>query len=179
VPAPMEEGNHGGPCKTSGLTSIPGFATIFIMPKENSRNSIVEDETFTLEQSQECAIPGYLLLRLKSGETSLAELEAEKARALGEALASAAAAIEQAVGAERVYVLSFCEVDRRLHFHLFPRTAWLLKEYFKANFNANEPIDGPMLFTWARSAFGPGSHMPQGTPDIAAVAEAIRGILEQ
>ncbi len=86
---------------------------------------------------------------------------------------------KQAVGAERVYVLSFCEVDRRLHFHLFPRTAWLLKEYFKANFNANEPIDGPMLFAWARGAFGPGSHMPKGTPDMAAVGAAIRGILEQ
>jgi hypothetical protein len=78
-----------------------------------------------------------------------------------------------------VYVLSFCEIERRLHFHLFPRTVWLLKEYFKANFNANEPIDGPMLFAWARGAFGPGSHAPKDAPDTALAGAAIRGILDK
>lgn len=146
--------------------------------RQNMKLMIFEDETFTLEQSAECPIPGYLVLRVKGEATSLARLAPEKAKALGEMLARAAAAIEQAVQAERVYVLSFGEVDPRLHFHLFPRTAWLLKEYFKANFNANEPIDGPMLFTWARGAFGPGSHAPKGTPDTAAAGAAIRGILE-
>jgi diadenosine tetraphosphate (Ap4A) HIT family hydrolase len=147
------------------------------MPKENSKKSVFENETFTLELSAECPIPGYLVLRVKGEATGLAQLPEETARALGEMLARAASAIERAVGAERVYVLSFCEIDQRLHFHLFPRTAWLLKEYFKANFNANEPIDGPMLFAWARGAFGPGSHAPKGTPDSAAAAEAVRGML--
>jgi diadenosine tetraphosphate (Ap4A) HIT family hydrolase len=140
---------------------------------------IFSDETFTLEQNSECPIPGYLLLRVKGEATSLAQLPAETAKALGEMLARAAKAIEAAVGAERVYVLSFCEIDRRLHFHLFPRTAWLLKEYHKANFNANEPIDGPMLFAWARSAFGPGSHVPRGTPAADAAAAGIRASLER
>jgi diadenosine tetraphosphate (Ap4A) HIT family hydrolase len=140
---------------------------------------IFEDELFTLEPSLECAIPGYLVLRLKSGETSLAQLAPDKARALGDMLARAAGAVEEVVGAERVYVLSFCEVDPRLHFHLFPRTAWLLKEYFKANFNANEAIDGPMLFTWARGAFGPGSHVPGGAAAAAEAGAAIRAILER
>ncbi len=138
---------------------------------------VFENETFTLEQSAECPIPGYLILRVKGEATSLAQLPAETARALGETLARAVSAIERAVGAERVYVLSFCEIDRRLHFHLFPRTPWLLKEYFKANFNANEPIDGPMLFAWARGAFGPGSHMPKGTPDMGTVGSDLREIL--
>lgn len=148
------------------------------MAKVNSRNLIFEDETFTLEQSAECPMPGYLVLRVKGEATSLARLPTEMAKALGEMLARTAKAIEETVGADRVYILSFCEIDRRLHFHLFPRTSWLLKEYFKANFNANEPIDGPQLFAWARAAFGPGSQMPKGTPDIAVVGEAIRGILE-
>lgn len=149
------------------------------MPKERSRNFVCEDESFTLEHSAECAIPGYLVLRLKGEATSLAQLPTETTLALGKMLARAAKAIEETVGAERVYILSFCEVDRRLHFHLFPRTAWLLKEYHKANFNANEPIDGPMLFAWARSAFGPGSHMPKGTPDAAAAGAAIHAVLER
>lgn len=140
---------------------------------------IFSDETLTLEQSAECPIPGYLVLRVKGEATSLAQLPAETAKAIGEMLARAAKAIEAAVGAERVYVLSFCEIDRRLHFHLFPRTAWLLKEYHKANFNGNEPIDGPMLFAWARSAFGPGSHVPGGTPAADAAVAGIRVSLER
>jgi diadenosine tetraphosphate (Ap4A) HIT family hydrolase len=140
---------------------------------------IHDDGDFFIEASRECAVPGYLVLRLKGGTTSLAELEPEKARSLGAMLARTAKAIDAAVGADRVYVLSFCEVDRRLHFHLFPRTAWLLKEYFKAHVNANEPIDGPTLFAWARGAFGPGSHLPEGTPNAAAVNAAIRSVLEQ
>ncbi len=139
---------------------------------------IFEDEMFSLAQSTECPIPGYLIIRVKGQATSLAQLPAETAKELGEMLAWAAKAIETAVGAERVYVLSFCEVDPRLHFHLFPRTAWLLKEYFKANDCANDPVNGPMLFEWARSAFGPGSRMPQGTPDIETVCETLREILK-
>jgi len=149
------------------------------MTTENSRKPIFADETFTLEQSAECAIPGYLVLRVKGEATSLAQLPSKTAQALGEMLARTAQAIEETVGAERVYILSFCEVDHRLHFHLFPRTAWLLKEYCKANFNASEAIDGPMLFSWARGAFGPNSHMPKGTPDMAAVGAAIHAILER
>lgn len=148
------------------------------MPKEHPRNLVFADETFSLEQSAECPIPGYLILRVKGEATGLAQLPAETARALGEMLARAAAAIEQAVRPERVYVLSFCEIDPRLHFHLFPRTAWLLKEYVKANDNAGDPVNGPMLFEWARGAFGPGSRMPKGTPDAAAAGAAIRAVLE-
>jgi hypothetical protein len=36
-----------------------------------------------------------------------------------------------------------------------------------------------MLFAWARGAFGPGSHVPRGTPGLADAGAAIRAILEQ
>lgn len=139
---------------------------------------IFEDELFRLEQSAECPIPGYLILRLKGPETGFAQLPPETAKLLGEMLARAAAAIEQAVKPERVYVLSFCEVEPRLHFHLFPRTAWLLKEYFKANDCANDPVNGPMLFEWARNTFSPGSHLPKGTPDTKTACGIVREILK-
>jgi diadenosine tetraphosphate (Ap4A) HIT family hydrolase len=139
---------------------------------------IFADEMFSLEQSSECSIPGYLILRLKGPATSLAELQPDQARALGEMLAAAAGAIEAAVRPERVYVLSFCEVERRLHFHLFPRTAWLLKEYFEANDCANDPVNGPMLFEWARKTFTAGSHLPAGIPDSETVCGIIGTILK-
>ena len=140
--------------------------------------TVYEDEMFRLEQSAECPIPGYLVLRVKGAATSLAQLPPETALRLGGMLTRAADAIEQAVRPERVYVLSFCEIDPRLHFHLFPRTGWLLQEYFKANDNASDPVNGPMLFEWARSAFGPGSHVPKGTPAVEAACATMRGILK-
>ena len=97
---------------------------------------------------------------------------------LGGMLKRAAEAVERAVRPERVYVLSFCEIEPRLHFHLFPRTAWLLKEYFMANDCANDPVNGPMLFEWARSAFGPGSHMPRESPDLESACAIMRESLK-
>lgn len=138
---------------------------------------IFEDERFTVDSSAECALPGYLVLRVKGGETSLAQLAPEKAMALGGLLARAARAIEEAVGAERVYVLSFCEVDRRLHFHLFPRTAWLLKEFRRANGARAEAVNGPVLFEWARKNFAQGGRLPVGMPGAAVVATAVAAAL--
>ncbi|HUU04781.1 MAG TPA: hypothetical protein VMZ49_02770 [Patescibacteria group bacterium] len=148
------------------------------MSRQAKELLVFEDELFSLEQSAECPIPGYLILRLKGPEASLAQLPKRTARLLGVMLKRAINAIEKAVKPERVYILSFCEVDPRLHFHLFPRTSWLLKEYFKANFNANDPVNGPMLFEWARSAFGPGSHVPQGTPDMETACGIMCDILK-
>ena len=42
---------------------------------------VFEDELFSVEQSAECPIPGYLILRVKGEETSLAQLPPETARA--------------------------------------------------------------------------------------------------
>jgi diadenosine tetraphosphate (Ap4A) HIT family hydrolase len=141
-------------------------------------STVFEDKLFLLEQSTACPIPGYLVLRLKGPETSLAELKPDRAKALGEMLRRAVAAIEAAVKPERVYILSFCEVDPRLHFHFFPRTAWLLKEYTEANGCASDPVNGPMLFEWARNTFVPGSHVPSGAPDIETVCGTLREILK-
>jgi len=136
------------------------------------------DGRFTLEAADFCTVPGYLILREAGGATRLAGLEPAAARALGEELARASAAIEAATGAERVYVLSFCEVDRRLHFHLFPRTAWLL-EAFRAATGAGpaDAVDGPALFGWARAVCIPGRPLPAGAPDPGIVAAALRAAL--
>ncbi len=83
---------------------------------------ILENDLFTIDHSCSCAVPGYVVVRLTGSATSLSELAPATAQALGELLARATRAIEEAVGADRVYCLSFAELDRRLHFHLFPRT---------------------------------------------------------
>lgn len=135
---------------------------------------IHDDGDFLIEASRECAVPGYVVLRRKGGETSLAELTPAKAQALGGLLARAARAVERAAGADRVYVLSFCEVERRLHFHLFPRTPWLLAEYRHAHGTATGAVNGPALFEWARERFVREADLPAGVASAAAVNAAMR-----
>jgi diadenosine tetraphosphate (Ap4A) HIT family hydrolase len=139
-----------------------------------SARRVFEDELFTLDQFDTCVVPGYLVLRLKIPASSLAELTTGTSQLLGALLARAGRAIELATGADRVYCLSFCEVDRRLHFHLFPRTPWLLEAYWAATGTRHQPINGAMLFEWARAIFVEDGRLPAGVAGADAVCAALR-----
>ena len=145
--------------------SVPGRLRVF------------EDELFTADQCETCAVPGYLIVRLKGPAASLAGLEPGSARRLGETLSRVARAIEETVGAERVYCLAFAEIDPRLHFHLFPRTRAVLEAYWRATGSEGEPVNGPKLFEWARSAIVPGKPVPDGLPDVETVCAKLRTAL--
>lgn len=134
------------------------------------------DDLLTLEASAECAVPGYLVLRVRAPGATLAGLAPADAARVGAALAAAAGAIERVTGAERVYLLSFCEVEPRLHFHLFPRTRWLLDAFRTASGASGAP-SGPALFDWSRRAFPPGAALPSGAAPAAGLAEALRSAL--
>ncbi len=69
--------------------------------------------------------PGELIVKLRRHCESLAELTPAEAGALGPLLGAAVAAIERAVRPERVYVASYGERVRHLHFFLLPRTTAL------------------------------------------------------
>jgi diadenosine tetraphosphate (Ap4A) HIT family hydrolase len=140
---------------------------------------VFEDEHFTADQCETCAVPGYLILRLKGPATSLAGLDPAAAGRLGEMLARAAQAIEEATSAERVYCLAFAEIDTRLHFHLFPRTRAVLEAYWRATGSEGEPVNGPRLFEWARTAIVPGRPVPAGLPDMDDVCAALRRTLRR
>lgn len=143
-----------------------------------SRPAIIfEDETFVLQRSDECCIPGYLMLRLKGPAAGWLQLPRETATLLGTMAARAIKAIELAVNPERVYVLSFCEIDPRLHFHLFPRTDWLLEAYRQAIGGQGGAVNGPLLFEWARKTFAAGSRLPTGIADSETVGEIIGRML--
>ena len=138
---------------------------------------IFEDELFTVEHCPSCAVPGYVIVRLKDASTSLSELASGTAQALGPFLATAVRAIEATVGADRVYCLSFAELDRRLHFHLFPRTAWLLEKYWNATGSRHLPVNGPVLFEWARTSLAPGVGLPAGAGSVPSACAALRAQL--
>ena len=140
---------------------------------------VFEDELLTLDHADYCAVPGYLILRLRTAVESLAQLDSEAAARVGQVMSRAARAIERAVGAERVYCLSFCEVDRQLHFHLFPRSRRLLDAYETATTTTGEPVNGPLLFEWARTTFAEGRSLPDGFPSVTDTCLRIRRALAE
>ncbi len=141
-------------------------------------NLILADEFATLEHARFCAVPGYLVLRVKTRAESFGDLSTGQAQRLGGLLASASSAVETVTKADRVYCLSFCEENRKLHFHLFPRTEALLAAYHEATGTAGQPVDGPRLFAWARQAYPLGAKVPSSWPKPADLCTALREMLD-
>jgi diadenosine tetraphosphate (Ap4A) HIT family hydrolase len=69
--------------------------------------------------------PGELIVKARRHVESLAELTPEEAATLRPILRAAVAAVERVVRPERVYVASYGERVRHVHFFLLPRTAAL------------------------------------------------------
>lgn len=134
---------------------------------------VYEDRLVTLEEADFCAIPGYLVLRVKGSQESMSELEPDSARHVGYVLSRAARVLERAAGADRVYILSFAEIDRRLHFHLFPRTSAMQSTYAEELGPGQDPLNGPLLFEWARHRYPVGSFGPADLDVVAGVRRAI------
>lgn len=69
--------------------------------------------------------PGELIVKLRRHVESLADLTAAEAAAIGPILRAAVAAVDRVVRPERVYIASFGERVRHVHFYVLPRTASL------------------------------------------------------
>ena len=69
--------------------------------------------------------PGELIVKLRRHCESLSGLTDAEAAAMGPVLRSAVGAVEQVVRPERVYVASYGERVRHVHFFLLPRTTAL------------------------------------------------------
>ena len=107
---------------------------------------------FRIEPCASCPIPGYLIVSPRVPVSSLAELSPDAQSALGATLVAATRAIEAVVNPQRVYCALFAEEMRSVHFHLFPRSEWLLLSYSRAHPEDTE-ISGPRLMDWARRTF--------------------------
>src|SRR6266508_5276250 len=99
---------------------------------------------FRIEPCGSCPITGYLIVSPQVSVSSLAELSPEAQGALGATLAAATRAIETVVRPERVYCALFAEETASVHFHLFPRTRWLLSSYSRAH-PEDADLAGPRL----------------------------------
>lgn len=125
---------------------------------------------FRIEPCVTCFVPGYLIVAPQPPAASLSGLQHGALACLGPTLAAATRAIEDVIRPERVYCALFAEETRSLHFHLFPRTAWLLSQYAAVH-PADRGISGPRLLDWARRTF----HRPISTDYI----ETMQGIFRE
>jgi diadenosine tetraphosphate (Ap4A) HIT family hydrolase len=138
-----------------------------------SKQNVVVNAHFRIEPCASCPIAGYLIVSPRVSVSSLAELSRDAQDALGTTLATATRAIETVVRPERVYCALFAEEAHSAHFHLFPRTDWLLSSYARAHAEDTD-ISGPRLLDWARSTF-----RDPPTDDYDRTTEEIFRVLHQ
>ena len=117
-----------------------------------AKRNILLNTHFRIEPCASCLIPGYLIVSPHVPVSSLAELSPDAQAALGATLVAATRAIEAVVHPQRVYCALFAEEMCSVHFHLFPRSDWLLSSYLCAHPGDTE-ISGSRLMDWARRTF--------------------------
>jgi diadenosine tetraphosphate (Ap4A) HIT family hydrolase len=129
-------------------------------------STVYTNDYFVIEPCRTCPIAGYLIVSPIVPALSLSELRREALDSLGATLAAATRAIETVIHPERIYCALFAEETHSVHFHLFPRSRWLLSSYARAH-QVDRDVSGPQLFDWARHTF----HSPH--PDYDQLIEAI------
>jgi diadenosine tetraphosphate (Ap4A) HIT family hydrolase len=82
---------------------------------------IYEDEYWRAEHGIDRLVRGYVVLKPKRHARELADLTGPESAGLGPAMRRLIQAMRSALGTERVYVCSFGETVRHVHFHLIPR----------------------------------------------------------
>ena len=132
-------------------------------------DEMFENEYFHLQPCYTCPLPGYLILSAKVTSDAIQDMPEAALSALGPTLAVISRSIQAVLMPERIYTTLFCEAQRGVHFHIFPRTAWL-REAYLAHYSAERLTDGPRLLSWARRTFTqvnsrirPGAHKQSHT----------------
>jgi diadenosine tetraphosphate (Ap4A) HIT family hydrolase len=136
---------------------------------------IEKTNLFQIEHCRSCPVPGYLIVVPREHATSLSQMSPGALHALGPVLAHATRLIEKAVQPLNVYCAKFGEEDRSVHFHLFPRTEWISREYRKI-FGPRKIVHGPLLLDWARDTFREAECGDIPSPSIEEVVESMRAI---
>jgi diadenosine tetraphosphate (Ap4A) HIT family hydrolase len=134
---------------------------------------VYQDADFRVEHCKTCALPGYLILTVLRPCESFAQLPPALAGALGVLLSRSVAAIEKLTGAPTVYVLRFGEELRQVHFHLFPRGEEFAKAYRENHPERAGPINGSLMFDWARKFFA----LSEPKTALREAAAALRELL--
>lgn len=135
---------------------------------DDAELSVFEDSHFRIAHCADVDVAGYLVVSIRENREGWADLGTAERGRLGDVLALAAEAVMAVARPERVYVCSFGEDRRSLHFHVFPRYAWMAG-LFRERIGAPD-IDGPAVLALIRRE----RRRPAGG---AASPEAVRQIV--
>ncbi|MEM6773724.1 MAG: HIT domain-containing protein [Pseudomonadota bacterium] len=113
---------------------------------------LFENEHFVIEHSTFYRIAGLLFVIPKRSVTSLMEMTDAELALLGTTLRVANEAVHVALQPINIYSAKFGEIDRNVHFHIFPRTAELTAAY-RRDTGAGPVIEAPKLISWAHSRY--------------------------
>lgn len=119
-----------------------------------------ENENFRLEQVLQPAIPGYLILFNKTGAISLDLLPDEALKQLGPLFKKIYTAINEIIKPPRIYLTSFGEVLKDVHFHFLPRTIKMEQDFLAAHPHLQAPIPGALTFEWVREFYKTTDYVP-------------------
>jgi len=140
---------------------------------------IFEDENFRIEQVQECPIAGYLIIFTKaSGSSSVELLPPATLAHVGTVFQKTYAAIQKVIAPERIYCGSFGEFLPQVHWHIFPRTAWIQQAFLDAHPTQTVPVNGPALFEWARQHYKLHPHLV-AEQDLIATIKQLRACMRE
>lgn len=134
---------------------------------------VSEDVYFRAEHSGDCCVPGYLIMSARDPVSSISGLSAGALQNLGPRLALMVRAIETVVRPELVYCARFGEEVSALHFHLFPRTASMARQ-FLAEVGKGARLNGPLLLNWARERHASATAPTAERAKVKEVVHAIR-----
>ena len=108
---------------------------------------IHESRHFTIRQASDTRVPGHLIVASRAECTSLDGFTPDQAADLMRCLVRAETLLQELLRPERIYVLKFGEAVPQIHFHVFPRTARLLRAYL-AEVEDREPYSGARIMDW-------------------------------
>ena len=109
-------------------------------------NIIYSNENVILTHNLDVKIPGYLILFPRRHVEFYHDLSNEEREKLSSIMQSCSKVLTSLDEVERMYIVSLGEETRHVHFHLFPRYTWMLKE----SYSKQNKVDAAELFSQAR-----------------------------
>lgn len=114
---------------------------------------VFENEHFIIKQCSDVSVPGYLIIEPKIEVFYLSDLSQDVLQLLTSLLAKVEKILREVLRVEQIYIVKFSELNKVIHFHIFPRTESIFQTYIQDNPSKRDQISGPLIFDWSRKYY--------------------------
>jgi diadenosine tetraphosphate (Ap4A) HIT family hydrolase len=114
---------------------------------------VFENENFMVKQCLDVSIPGYLIIEPKIEVYYLSDLSQDVLQLLTSLITKVEKVLREVLEVEKIYIAKFAELNKVLHFHIFPRTDSIFHAYIQDNPSTRDQISGPLIFDWSRKYY--------------------------